>query len=117
MVERRINPQALTKQDLEDALALHTNDEMPKIKALVVDAVEEAKHSIYEAFPLGDIHAHRAAHEQMMKAAEAEQAFWAELKNDVVKKSIWGILQILAMLIFGSLAVKFGFGAILGSIK
>jgi cytochrome bd-type quinol oxidase subunit 1 len=111
-VERR--QAVITKQDLVDAFEAHTNDEMPKIKLLVEEAMVETKMAILDAFPAGDVHAHRMAHEQMMKAAAAEQAFWDDLKKDIAKKSIWGILQILILLVFGSALVKLGLGAIVG---
>lgn len=111
-VERR--QAVITKQDLVDAFEAHTNDEMPRIKLLVEEAMVETKIAILDAFPAGDVHAHRMAHEQMMKAAAAEQAFWDDLKKDIAKKSIWGILQILILLVFGSALVKLGLGAIVG---
>ena len=111
-VERR--QAVITKQDLADAFEAHTNDEMPRIKLLVEEAMVETKIAILDAFPAGDVRAHRMAHEQMMKAAAAEQAFWDDLKKDIAKKSIWGILQILILLVFGSALVKLGLGAIVG---
>lgn len=120
MVERRQTPgpTPVTREALDAALEIafsaHTADEMPKIRCMVYEAVTEAKGVMLEAFPAGDLHAHRAAHEQMMRSAQAEQAFWDELKKDVAKKSIWGILHILLLLLFGTLAVKFGLGAVFG---
>lgn len=112
MVERR--QAVITKEDLAEAFEAHTNDEMPKIKQLVEEAMVETRAALLNAFPAGDVHAHRAAHEQMMKAAAAEQAFWDDLKKDIAKKSIWGILQILILLVFGSALVKLGLGAAVG---
>lgn len=103
----------LTKADLDDALARHTDDEMPKIKGFVDAAILGAKQELMHAFPDG-IENHRAAHEQMIAASRAEEAFWRELKVDIAKKSIWGILHILAMLALGTLAIKFGVGTIFG---
>lgn len=89
----------VTNDDLDEALAVHTRDEMAAIKALV----EEIK----QAFPDG-IENHRRAHEKMIKAAEAEERFWTDLKADIAKKSIWGILQVLFTLTMVGLAAKFG---------
>ena len=104
---------ALTKADIDDALQRHTDDEMPKIKGLVDAAILGAKQELLRAFP-GGIENHREAHEQMIAAARAEEMFWRDLKTDVAKKSIWGILQILMILAFGTLAVKLGIGSVLG---
>jgi len=112
MVERR--QAVITKEDLAEAFEAHTNDEMQKIKQLVEEAMVETRTALLNAFPAGDVHAHRAAHEQMMKAAAAEQAFWDDLKKDIAKKSIWGILQILLLLVFGSALMKLGLGAVVG---
>ena len=53
----------------------------------------------------------------MIAAARAEEMFWRDLKTDIAKKSIWGILHILAVLALGTLAVKFGIGSIFGITK
>ena len=112
MVERR--QAVITKEDLAEAFEAHTNDEMQKIKQLVEETMVETRTALLNAFPAGDVHGHRAAHEQMMKAAAAEQAFWDDLKKDIAKKSIWGILQILLLLVFGSALMKLGLGAVVG---
>lgn len=68
---------------------------------------------LLHAFPDG-IENHRDAHERMVAAARAEEMFWKDLKIDIAKKSIWGILHILFLLAFGTLAVKLGMGSVLG---
>ena len=106
-------PTALTKADIDDALARHTDDEMPKIKVLVEEAITGAKRELMHAFPDG-IDNHREAHARMIAASRAEEAFWRDLKTDIAKKSIWGILHILIVLLLGTLAVKFGIGPLFG---
>jgi hypothetical protein len=103
----------ITKADLDDALAKHANDEMPRIKEMVDNAIGDAKKQLLHAFPDG-IENHREAHERMIAAARAEEAFWHDLKTDIAKKSIWGILHILFLLTIGTLAVKLGVGSVLG---
>ena len=103
----------ITKRDLDDALERHTNDEMPRIKTMIDEAIGGAKSQLLHAFPDG-IENHREAHERMIAAARAEEDFWKDLKADIAKKSIWGILQILFMLTIGTLAVKLGVGSVLG---
>lgn len=97
----------VTNEDLDEALAIHSKEEMAAITALI----EELK----QAFPDG-IDNHRRAHEKMIKAAEAEERFWTDLKADIAKKSIWGILQILLTLLVVGLAAKFGLSGILAAL-
>lgn len=99
-----------------------TNDE---IKA-AVDAldgklsdhiVREEKElaALARAFPNDDPKAHRAAHEAMIEAKQAEAKFWAELRLDLAKKSLWGLLLIvLGLVMVGglfSVASKLGVAA------
>lgn len=106
----------ITKADLEDALARHVDAEMPKIKEMIDCSINDAKKQLLFAFPEG-IENHREAHERMIAAARAEEAFWKELKTDIAKKSIWGILHILFLLTIGTLAIKLGVAPILGMGK
>lgn len=62
---------------------------------------------INRAFPDGP-ESHRSAHESMMKAAVAEERFWNELKLDIAKKGIWGLMVIVVGLAVIGLAAKFG---------
>ena len=106
----------LTRADIDAALAKHTDDEMPRIKEMIDCSINEAKKQLPHAFPDG-IENHRESHERMIAAARAEEAFWRDLKADIAKKSIWGILHILFLLTVGTLAIKLGVGPILGMGK
>ena len=86
---------------------------MPKIKAMLEGSILDAKRELMHAFPDG-IENHREAHERMIAAARAEEQFWHDLKADIARKSIWGILHILFLLTIGTLAVKLGVGSVLG---
>ncbi len=88
----------VTNNDLDEALAIHTEDERKMIKAMIDDLSARA-------FPDGP-DSHKLAHKAMMDAANAEREFWTELKVDFAKKSIWGILQVLIFLAMAGLAVK-----------
>ena len=68
-----------------------------------------------EAFPDGSV-AHKAAHQAMIDAARQEAEFWRGLKVEIAKKSIWGILQILTVLVLAGVAAKFGLGAIAAGV-
>ncbi len=70
-----------------------------------------------DAFPDGT-QSHRAAHQAMIDAAKQEAEFWRSLKVEMAKKSIWGILQILSILLIAGIAAKFGLGALMaGGMK
>ena len=96
----------VTNDDLDEALALHSEQERSHFEGLIA--------GVMVAFPDGP-DSHRIAHEQMIAAAKAEETFWRDLKTDVAKKSIWGILQILCFLAVAGLAAKFGLGSIFAS--
>lgn len=65
---------------------------------------------IEHAFPDG-VDNHRTAHEAMIRAAKAEERFWSELKLDIAKKGVWGLLVIIVGLLLVGASVKLGLGA------
>ena len=87
----------VTNDDLDEALAEHTAHERK--------FATELYSAIMGAFP-GGPEEHRQTHERMIKAAEAEESFWRDLKADIARKSIWGILHILTVLVITGLGAK-----------
>lgn len=69
---------------------------------------------LHKAFPDGDIDGHRKYHEAKIRAAQAEEIFWTDLKLDIAKKGAWGIIIVLVGLFMLGLSVKLGIG---GSVK
>ena len=70
-----------------------------------------------KAFPMtedgtADIDGHRQYHESMIKAARAQEDFWKELRIDIAKKGVWGLLIILVGLVLTGIAAKFGVYAV-----
>lgn len=61
-----------------------------------------------DAFPGGDILAHRIAHEQMMEAAREQTKFWRELRLEVAKKGVWFLLVVIAGLVVMGVYAKLG---------
>ncbi len=55
-----------------------------------------------------DVAGHRKYHEEMIEAAKAQTAFWRELKLEIAKKGIWGLIIIALGLILSGLAMKTG---------
>lgn len=67
----------------------------------------EVKH-MRSAFPKDsdgevDYDGHRKYHESLIRAAEAQEAFWTDLKQEIIKKGILGALVIaLGLLLLGA---------------
>ncbi len=78
-----------------------------------VDEALSILETITHAFPDGP-EAHRTAHEAMIKAAAAEERFWDELKLDIAKKGLWGILVIIVGLVLVGASAKL---SVLGALK
>ena len=57
-----------------------------------------------------DFDGHRRYHESMIAAAEAQTQFWNELKLEIAKKGIWGLLVIICGLVLVGLSAKLGLG-------
>ena len=94
-----------TIHDVEEAfhraLQEHEIEEKKNLESVIEALIEEA-------FPDG-ANNHRNAHEAMIKAAQAQERFWDELKLDIAKKGTWGLLITVIGLIMLGAAVKFGF--------
>jgi hypothetical protein len=96
-----------------------TNEEISnQVRAMarvLDDHIAREEQQRLDAFPNGDVHGHRAAHEAMIEAKQAEAQFWRELKIDVAKKGVWGILVVIVGLVMvGGLytvAAKLGIAA------
>jgi tetrahydromethanopterin S-methyltransferase subunit E len=48
----------------------------------------------------------------MIAAAEAQTEFWRELRLDIAKKGIWGLLIIVVGLIMVGISAKLGIGTV-----
>jgi hypothetical protein len=59
-----------------------------------------------------DYDGHRKYHESMIEAAEAQTQFWRELRLDIAKKGVWGLLIIVVGLIMVGISAKFGIGSV-----
>lgn len=55
-----------------------------------------------------DYDGHRKYHEAMIEAAEAQTIFWRELKLEIAKKGVWGLLIVICGLILVGLSAKLG---------
>lgn len=72
-----------------------------------IDIALELLNDINEAFPEGTAK-HREVHEVWMQAKKSEAEFWQELKLDIAKKGVWGLLVIVIGLVLTGLSVKAG---------
>lgn len=101
---RRHTPIAL---DILDAIEMAVERAIYKYEKREEEIWEEKFKIIMNAFPDG-IQNHRNAHQAMIDAAKAQENFWKELKLDLTKKGIWGILTVLVGLALVGLAAKAG---------
>lgn len=90
------------KAFVHDELAAHETRE-GKFIAEQIDMV-------MQAFPNQDLDGHCDFHQAKIDAAKAEEKFWSELKLDLAKKGLWGIITVLAGMIV------LGFGAWISTI-
>lgn len=88
-----------------------TNDDL-EVK---IDEILKTLHGMVGAFaknPDGsvDFDGHRRYHESMIRAANAQERFWVELKLEIAKKGVWGLLVVIAGLVIVGLSAKLGLG-------
>lgn len=74
----------------------------------------EVKH-MRSAFPKNedgevDYDGHRKYHESLIRAAEAQEAFWTDLKKEIIKKGVLGALVIAIGLLWLGAQAKLGIG-------
>lgn len=74
--------------------------------------LDEVKH-MRAAFPKDedgnvDYDGHRKYHESLIRAAEAQEAFWNDLKKEVIKKGIIGAMIIALGLVWLGFQAKLG---------
>lgn len=93
--------------DILDAIEMAVERAISKYEKREEEIWEEKFQIIMNAFPDG-IQNHRNAHQAMIDAAKAQENFWKELKLDLTKKGIWGILTVLVGLALVGLAAKSG---------
>jgi len=93
-----------------------TELEASQIQRKLTEILDEIR-MLHNAFPRTeagetDIEGHRKYHEAMIKSAEAQAEFWKELRLDIAKKGVWGLLIILVGLVMAGLAAKLGIAEI-----
>ena len=96
---------------------MFTDDQGDRVETPAEQSIEhkldlilvEIKH-MRDAFPKNDdgevdYDGHRKYHESLIRAAEAQEAFWNDLKKEIIKKGILGALVIaLGLLLLGAQA-------------
>jgi hypothetical protein len=88
--------------------------ETQQIERRLDEILAEVK-KLHSAFPETekgevDFEGHRKYHEEMIKAAQAQTQFWAELRLDIAKKGVWSLLTIICGLVIVGLSAKMGLG-------
>lgn len=89
-----------------------TKDELEKIEKLLTDMSAQLT-SVVKAFPVGedgniDADGHRSYHEALIRSAKAQEKFWLELKQDLIKKGLWAVIFVVVGLIVTGLSAKLG---------
>lgn len=109
--ERRRNDSlmlGMMSQIKENLQIVHEQQMAADLRLAAHVAREEDQISAFmSAFPDGPEN-HRRSHEAMILAASAQERFWAELRLDVAKKGLWGILILAIGLIVAGLGIKLG---------
>jgi hypothetical protein len=77
------------------------------------DEIMNELQKIHGAFPRGpdgdiDHSGHRQYHEDMIRAAQAQEQFWHELRLDIAKKGVWGLIIVVCGLVTIGLLAKMG---------
>lgn len=80
-----------------------------------LDLILEEMRYMRSAFPKDgdgevDYDGHRKYHESLIRAAEAQEAFWTGLKQEIIKKGIIGALIIALGLLWLGAQAKLGIG-------
>jgi hypothetical protein len=88
-----------------------TNDDLEA----KLDKILATLHEVTGAFAKGadgtvDFDGHRRYHESMIRAANAQERFWVELKLEIAKKGVWGLLIIVVGLVAIGVSTKLGLG-------
>ena len=80
------------ESDVRHSEVLNRFEHMQKSTMGLLQANNNTTNEIHkmfkEAFPEGDVQAHRKAHENWIKKAEADKEFWLKLKMEVVKWAV-----------------------------
>lgn len=80
----------VTNDDLNEAFRIHSQEEM--------DNYDKMMNKFMEAFPDGDLSAHRQYHSSKIEAAKAEKEFWMAAKQELMRRGISGILHLIALI-------------------
>jgi len=88
-----------------------TNDDLDKKLDEIIDVLEGLTGAFAKnADGSVDFDGHRRYHESMIRAANAQERFWVELKLEIAKKGVWGLLVVVVGLILVGISAKFGVG-------
>lgn len=96
----------MTKEECDEI-----RKDLENIEGMLVGLSKEL-HQVSKAFPrtsLGEIDAdgHRHYHEALIRSAQQQEKFWADLRADLTKKGITAIVLVLLGLLITGLGVEF----------
>ena len=89
-----------------------TQRELKKIENLL-GGIAAQLNLVVRAFPTNkegqiDADGHRTYHEALIRSAEAQEKFWLDLKQDLIKKGLWAVIFVVVGLIVTGISAKLG---------
>jgi hypothetical protein len=89
-----------------------TQRELKKIEDLL-SGIAAQLNLVVRAFPTNkdgqiDADGHRTYHEALIRSAEAQEKFWLDLKQDLIKKGLWTVIFVVVGLIVTGVSAKLG---------
>lgn len=84
------------------------DDEVKEKLDMIIDRLDDLQSAFPSVDGRVDYAGHRNAHEAMIKAAQAQEKFWQEMRIDIAKKGAWGILLLVVGLIITGIQIKVG---------
>jgi hypothetical protein len=108
-----MTPEARMRLELEETSCAIQHDALRTEIAGELKTMNATLNAFVGAFPhtddnTPDFGGHRSYHESLIKAARAEEAFWIDLRRDLIKRGVvWGITIAIGLMAIG-LQVKLG---------
>lgn len=87
---KRHGTDPVTNDDLNEALAIHSEQERAYVKQIV--------DGVLRAFPDG-VETHRAYHESLIEARKAEKEFWDTAKKAVITNGVSGLFSLIRIVL------------------
>lgn len=71
-----------------------------------VDEVIRRVDDLHDAFPGGDWDGHRRYHEAVIKKLEAREKLYQDLRTELAKKGLWGLIALVGLALWAWFKTK-----------